>query len=261
MRFVVPVSVVLSTLAAAAATHAGYEPGAVLFEPALTGNTQYDGWINLNSVSYPGYGGFPGNGSWPSGIGSNRTLSNTFNISEPGDALLLKTGNGTGGGPYLAGGSIYFGGFSADINNPGGSLAVSDTTPVADLRNVVFQVQIGEAWTFDFVNHALPTLSFNGGSQNLAATTTVTVERFFNGTVQMPTGEENVYINTYLLQWDLSAIAGPITDFRANFTGVQHAQVYGLRLDQSDVYTTVPAPGAAALLAVGMGAMSRRRRR
>lgn len=260
MQFSLSAAVVLSTLAIAGPALADYVPGAGLVNPAITGNTQYDGWIGLTSANYSGYGGFPGSAAWPVPIGSNRTLANTFNRDEPGDAGLLKTANGTGGGPYLAGGSIYFGGFSGDTNNFGGTLAVTDSTPVAGLKNVIFQVQIGEAWTYDFWNHQLPTLSYNGGSQQLAAATSLTVEQFYNGTVTMPTGEEPVYINTYLLQWDLSGIGTPITGFSVSFSGVQHSQLYGLRLDQSDVYTAIPAPGAMALLGIG-GLVAMRRRR
>ena len=256
---------VLSTAAlallAGAAQAQTYTPGQALTDPGLVGNTQYDGWIGLTSSNYPGFGGFPGTSDWPGAIGSNRTADNQFNAAEPGDAELVKVANGNGGGPYLAGGSIYFGGFSADINNNGGTLAVTDTTPVDDLNNVVFQIQIGEAWTFDFLDEALPTLSYNGGDQQLAATTTLITERFYNGTVDMPTGPEDVFINTYMLQWDLTGVAEPITDFSVEFTAVQHAQLYGLQLDQSDVYTPVPTPGALACAAAAGLIATRRRRR
>lgn len=259
-------SFVFASVAAAAAALgspalADFVPGVAFVEPALTGSTQYDGWIGLTSVNYPGYGGFPGTAPWPGAIGSNRAPDNTFNVDEPGDAGLIKVSNGTGGGPYLGAESIYFGGFSGDINNYGGKLAVTDSTPVAGLSNIVFQVQIAEAWTFDFHDGALPVLSYNGGSQQLAATTSLVVEQFFNGTVEMPTGPEDVFINTHLLQWDLTGIGEPITEFRVEFTGVQHAQVHGARLDQSDTYTIVPAPGAVALLGLGTMAALRRRRR
>jgi hypothetical protein len=234
--------------------------------PNLSGNTQYDGWddyqsapsdprTNIVASANPGFPGFPGSGAWPAaGIGSGSTGS--------GDATLHKTTNGTGGGPYPASGSIYFGGFSGAINNNGGTLAVRDATPVAGVENVVFQVQIGEAWTYDFFNGALPTLSFNGGSQNLVATASQLVDSLFNGTVQMPTGPEDVFINTHLLQWDLSGL-GPITDFTVSFTGVQHAQVYGLRLDQSDSFAlvSVPEPTSLAFWAIGALAMTVSRRR
>lgn len=256
---------VLATLpilcsAGVALAQAAYVPGAALVNPAISGNTDYDGWIGLASGNYPGYGGFPGTGAWPAAIGSNRTLDNTFNASEPGDAGFTKLSSGIGGGAFPAGSSIYFGGFSADINYYGGTLAVFDETPVANLQNVIFQIQIGEAWGYDFYDGLLPTLSFNGGEQQLEAGYSTIVEQFYNGTVEMPTGPEDVFINTYLLQWDLSGIDVDITDFSISFAGVQHAQIYSLRLDQSDLFTAVPTPGSLALFGLGSLLMARRRR-
>lgn len=260
------VSVSLSTalLAAlipgAAAAQPVFVAGEALINPAIAGNTDYDGWVGLTAGNYPGFGGFPGTSAWPSGIGSNRALDNSFNASESGDAELVKVSNGAAGGPYLASGSIYFGGFSSELNYDGGTLAVQDSTPVSDLQNVIFQIQIGEAWGYDLHNRELPVLEFNSGAQALSATNSLLIDQFYNGTVEMPTGDEDVFINTYLVQWDLSGIAEPITSLSVSFTGVQHAQLYALRLDQSDVYTPVPTPGALALVGLG-GAVSLRRRR
>lgn len=260
MRFMRLSVVALSMLGAAGVVRAAYVPGVAFVEPNLSGVTQYDGWIGLTAVNYPGFGGFPGTGAWPSTVGSNRTTSNTFNATEPGDAVLSKSANGAGGGPYLAGESIYFGGFSSTVNNPGGALRVTDTTPVAGIQNVVFQVQIGEAWTWDFTSDVLPTLSYNGGTQNLVPVYSSIAEQFFNGTVTMPSGPENVYINTHVLQWDLSGIVDPIASFSVDFGAVQHAQVYGLRLDQSSTFTLIPAPGAGVLVGAGALLAARRRR-
>jgi len=224
-----------------------------LIDPALGGPTQYDEWStgNLTIAQNPGFPGFPGSAAWPSPIGSG-TLGSE-------DAVLNKVANGTGGGPYPASGSIYFGGFSGDINNPGGVLAVSDATPLADVAKIVFQIQIGEAWTYDFVNHELPRLSYNGGSQALAPTGDSLLEQYFNGTVEMPTGPEDVFINTYLLEWDVSAL-GPISGFSIAFEGVQHAQLYALRLDQY----AVPEPatfGLGGLALAGFVGLAHARRR
>lgn len=261
MRGVVPAVCVATLAVPAASALADFVPGAALIDPAVQGASQYDGWIGLTSANYSGYGAFPGTAPWPGPIGSNRTAANTFNAAEPGDAGLIKVANGAGGGPFVAGSSVYFGGFSADANTFGGVLAVTDATPVANLENVVFQIQISEAWGYDFFDDALPTLSFNGGSQALAAANVLTIERLHNGTVEMPTGTEDLFINTYLLQWDLRGVAEPIDAFGISFAGVQHAQLYGLRLDQSDVYVPIPAPGAASLVALGLLAAARRRAR
>jgi hypothetical protein len=221
-----------------------------LIDPELPGTTQYDEWTNasLTIAGNPGFPGFPGSGAWPNPIGSDAAGS--------GDATLNKIANGTGGGPYPASGSIYYGGFSGDLNVNGGTLAVIDTTPVANLANLVFQIQIGEAWTYDFFNHTLPSLTYTtaGGDTTLTADDAahvVLLEQFFNGTVPMPTGDEPVYINTYLLQWNLADAAG-ITAISVSFTAVQHAQLYALRLDQSDVFAQVPEPASLALIGAGV---------
>ena len=219
----------------------------------LTGNTQTDDWSNssLTAAANPGYGSFPGSGAWPQPIASD----------SGGDASLNKIANGAGGGPYPGSGSIYFGGFSGDPNVDGGTLSVTDNSPVANLQTVVFQIEIGEAWTYDFYNGVLPTLSYNGGTQNLVADFT-SLSQVYNGTVEMPTGDEPVYINTWALQWDLSAIEAEITSFSLTFTGVQHAQLYSMQLDQSDTFTqAVPEPTAGVLIGLGAFVMTYRLRR
>ncbi len=123
--------------------------------------------------SESGYGTFPGSGNWPAPIQSN----------VGGDATLNKTANGAGGGPYPASGSIYFGGFSGDQNVNGGTLAVTDNSPVANLQTVVFQarnrgslharllqrgaadfeLQWGQSDALGRLHFALPGLQWHGG--------------------------------------------------------------------------------------------------
>lgn len=225
--------------------------------PALSGNTSFDGWSNLNATNYPGYGSFPGFTGWPGPIGSN--------LSGSGDADLNRVSGSAGGGPFLSSGSVYFGSFTALANAYGGTLSVTDTTAQANVENIVFQIEIGEATGFDFFNDALPVLSYNSGSQNLAADLSGIINRFQDGTFLNPDTNQNepVWVNTYLLQWDVSSIAG-ITDFEISFDAVQHSQVYNLQLDQSDDYQAlnvnfIPEPASILLLAAGSMALLRRR--
>lgn len=222
---------------------------------SLTGTTESNGWLAINASIFPSTGGFPGTTMWG-------PLAST---SGGGNGELQKIANGTGGGPYAAGSSMYYGGFSGAANNDGGKLAVADSTPVANLSNIVFQIQIGEAWTYDFYNNVMPTLTYttsSGTVTNVSATDWLLLEGYDNGTVTMPTGEETVYINTYALQWDLSGVTQPITSFSISFNGVQHAQLYSLQLDQSDTYVqSVPEPTTGLMFAAGAAVLALRSRR
>lgn len=248
------------TAAAGLAAADTFVPGVALVDPGLSGSTQYDGWIGLTNVNYPGYGNFPGSSPWPGSIGSNRTTGNVFNASEGGDAALARTGSGAGGGPFVSSSSVYFGGFSVTPNTLGGRISFADTTPVANVQTVTFQVQIAEAFGHDLFNGAFPVLSYNGGSQNLPGVFNQRIERFDAGTFQSPVGPDTLWINTYFVQFDLTGVAGPITDFSVTVTGAMHSQVYGARLDQSDTFTSVPTPGAMALMGL-TGLFAGRRRR
>lgn len=226
----------------------------------MGGTTQFDGWNQLTAANNPGYPGFPGTGAWPSPIGSN--------VAGSGDAGLNKTANGVAGGAIPLTNGLYFGGFATTGNTFGGTLGTTDSTLVSDLKTVVFQVETGEAFGFDFFNGVKPTLSYNGGSQNLVATFSDKLKQVQNGTFESPIGPQPIYVNLWALQWDLSSIAVPINSLNIQFSGAQHSQIYATQLDQSSqAYTSavyaapVPEPATMAVLGMGALAMLRRRRK
>lgn len=195
------------------------------------GATSFDGWNNLTSSRLIGYGGFPGSSAWPGPIVANVTGS--------GDAGLHRmAGSPTGGGPFPASESLYFGSFLQVPNALGGTLAVVDSSPLGGVKTVVFQIQIGEADGYDFHEPAgLPVLKVNGATVGIAPTFERTlITRFQNGVIENPvTGEdEPVYINTWGYQWNITE-PGAVTSFRIEFGAVTHAQIYEMRLDQTNV--------------------------
>jgi hypothetical protein len=208
-----------------------------------SGSSSSDTWVNVNSANFFGYGGFPGNSPWPAPIGSNGTGS--------GDADLSRVaGSPTGGGPFLSSSSIYFGNYSQVPNALGGTLRVSDSTPLANLKTLVFQIQIGEATGYDL--YSAPALKINGGSSIVNPLFSGILNRYQSGTFFSPVTEldEPVYVNTRGYQWDVSSL-GAVTSFAIDFSGVTHSQIYGLKLDQSSsVFSAalVPEPNVGGLV-------------
>jgi hypothetical protein len=211
-----------------------------------SGSSGTDGWVNVNSLNFSGYGGFPGSSAWPAPIGSNGIGS--------GDADLSRVaGSPSGGGPFLSSTSIYFGNFAQIPNALGGTLRVSDSTPLANLKTLVFQIQIGEATGYDL--YSAPALKINGGSSVVNPLFSGILNRFQSGTYPSPaTGlDEPVYVNTRGYQWDVSSL-GTVTSFAIDFSGVTHSQIYGLQLDQSSSFfstAVIPEPNVGGLIFAG----------
>lgn len=239
-----------ATIAAAAASAMlATAAHAAPIDPGLPGNTSYDGWAGMTQFVYDDYPSpFTDNSTWPGPIGSN--------LPDSGDAQLSKiSGNGA---PFIT--SLYVGNDTNTPNTLRGTFAVNDSTPLDSLATVVFQIQIGEASGYDFPDEVLPVLSFNNGSA--ISPDAWTVSRVPNGTFTPPVGDpETLYINTWMVQWNLTAITDPITSFNVQWSAVEHAQIYALRLDQSDVYAAIPEPASLALLGMGGLLMMRRQRK
>jgi len=204
--------------------------------PAFSGSTSTDGWFNLNSTTYPGYGTFgTATAAWPAPIGSDQIGS--------GDASLDK----------LAGTSGYLGGpdtnaiYSPDI----GTFTVADGATVSGLSNILIQVS-----STGNLGPVGLTLDYNEGTQNLAPTFTKLIS---SEMISTPFGPASNYIWAY--QWDVSSLG--ITSFSADWSTVAaHNLTYGARLDQSSTFVqVVPEPSTCVLMALGLGSVFLRRHR
>jgi len=120
-------------------------------------------------------------------------------------------------------------------NALGGTLAVSETSPVAGLRTILFQIQIGEALGYDFVRPSgYPVLKINNMTNRMVATfNPFLVNSFQSGVFESPeTGDEPIYVNTWVFQWN---VTNAVSSFQIEFSAVTHAQIYALQLDQVSV--------------------------
>jgi hypothetical protein len=108
----------------------------------------------------------------------------------------------------------------------------------------------------------LPTLSFNGGTQKLASTYTVTPVSGGFSMDGTPLEADPNNPNYGKFTWDLSGVTTPITSFSVNFGLTTHASALAFQLDQS-VAAAVPEPQTYALMLAGIsavGLIARRRR-
>lgn len=230
----------------------------------LGSGSSYASWTDMSSQSISGTGTFfTATNPWAGPVASQSNVNDS-------STALIKKANGSSGAPYAASASMYYSGMSDVVNNNGGTLALTTSNPLAGLQTVIFQIQIGEAWGYDLYNDALPALSYSvgGNSFSLSASGSSVYDKFNNGTVPMPTGDEDVYINTYAVWFDLSGVAGAIESFEVSWTGVQHAQIYGLAIQQGSEAVTasilppaaIPEPSALLLGSVGLLFLFRRRK-
>lgn len=206
-----------------------------------SGVSFFDAWKNLTSANFSGYGSFPGSSPWPSPIGSNTDGS--------GDAVLNRVSGVGGAGPFLSSSSIYFGSFAQIPNALGGTLRISDSSPLAGLRTVLLQIQIGEAVGYDFRQPSgYPVLKINGTTNVIAPSfPRYLLGHFQSGVFPSPetNQDEPVYVNTWIFQWNLAEGVN-VSSLEIDFSCVTHAQVYELQLDQAAAaFTTQIVPAAS----------------
>lgn len=219
---------------------AGNQPGS-LYRPvtAPAGNTasKSEAWEELTATAYPDNDvTFPGTGAWPDPLESQVGPNN-------GSSTLNKTANGFAGGPYPASAAIYYGGVFSVPNTNGGEITVeaAGSAVLAAVKTVVFQIDLGEAWTYDLYSGAAPVLTYTTSSGTGTATLAYQslYKETFNGTVSMPSGTEDLNINSRAYQFNLSGVTGTITKIQIKFQGVQHAQLYGAAIQQFNAASSV----------------------
>jgi len=214
---------------------------------ANVGITGYDGWTNLPSANPPN----AGNSAWGP-LESNTTGS--------GSSIIKRVaGASNGGGPILGPTSIYFYSSQQVANALGGTISVLNSSPVRDVKTIIFQIEIGEALGHDFYSPSgAPILKLNGASSGAAPSfSPILVNQYQYGTFSSPlTGDEPVYVNTWAFQWNLAG-ATNVDSFAIEFSCVTHSQIYALQLDQTSVlqanqiFTTSFEPPQIRLLASG----------
>ncbi|MEO0795706.1 MAG: PEP-CTERM sorting domain-containing protein [Verrucomicrobiota bacterium] len=213
---------------------AGLTPSFGVLNVALPGLSQRSSWEDLNSSNYPTSSGY------------NSFFTNTAGWSTPisADVGSVTFDKVAGGGGYPASTSIY------NFDTPG-SFFISASSPISGLETVVFQIDMVGAISGG------PTLSYNGGAQELAAD----ISENMSGNFAF--GGSPSTINAY--QWDLSAIGVTISDFTIEWDSIAHSASFAMQLDSGNAFegTVIPEPSTYALIfgvASGLLLMRRMRR-
>lgn len=158
---------------------------------------------------------------------------------------FLANPNPAQGSFVTSGGSIYS--FATDFDftlNLG-----FDPGAVSDITNVTFQLRsLGDPASGGGV---LPTLSYNGGAQNLAPD--FNTDLFLEDALFFVPAQGEflpVTITEYLLQWDLSALGDDIQSITFNWTQPESIGLRDVRVDiaEGEFQQVVPEPGAFAAL-------------
>jgi hypothetical protein len=238
----------ITLLTIAALTSLGSTANAALVN--LSSYNEFAVWDNLTSgaatAAGVATGGFTSPANWV--LVSDGTTPATFdpqNGAATTAGRLGKVATTTTGGGYFGSEGIYTGNFAT-------TFFLEKNTSGLDVDNVVFQIDLDNdgGWI-------APTLSYNGGSQNLAGTQLIISTEATNGAFGPATAQELLY------QWDLGEVAGSINDYRIEFGTGLHIPIPEISLASSSSFTavTVPEPSSSALFALGALGLALRRKR
>lgn len=186
------------------------------------------------------------------GSSQNTTIWTTLNNTNP--SLTPDAGSSTGsmtiGAPgYQASVGTYS--FSTDY-----SITVNQTSTF-DLQTAVLQVDIAMNPAYTLPYGTGPLLSYNGGTQNLAASLFTT-----NGTELRNTSFGPMNYTGGAWQWDLSGITEDITSLTITMPVSVHSSISAVRVDSgSSNLAVVPEPSMLGLSLLGGGLLVARRRR
>ena len=206
----------------------------------FSGPQATDGWvIDFLSYSQAIYGTYPGTKIWTQPMIANQPGSQ--------EGALTKVANGLEGGPY-PGDHLYFGGYSTSANTLGGIIKLS-VTPLRSVKKIVLQVQICQAFGYDFyAPYGAPALTINLISSSAIPAVTRTQHELID-----PRGlsSANEYLNTYRYEWDVTSVQEVIGSIDIQMSAVQHAQIYALQVDQGGVATNPAYPPSLKILSIG----------
>ena len=204
----------------------------------LPGTSESAEWANLRNSQYPGAGGsssfFNATAAWPAPIPGN--------LGSTSSAAFSKVS----GGGYFATSSLYDAGVA-------GTYALTDASPLSDLKTLILQIDAGTSIGIS------PILNFNGGSQALSADYFLSTPGDYlasgpNGTVAS--------VNR-AWQWDLSALPA-ITSYEILWgsTNNNHLTQNQINLTAGDTFAqVVPEPTTSTLSAIAFALLLIRRKK